>query len=355
MVDDAAPTDNRLEAAPTDNGLDERSIPDSILLAPLRAAIHHGRLLGYAPWLIYAMLMKPRQTVAGIGTYYSIRRSALWRSCVRWLLVKGSSRQPRYIRAQTKPYDPKRQYLLAAHPHGILNYGWWNLFCRFGLNFVDGVQMIMCVAPLVKFYPLYGEIFNDRVTDASKRTIDSILKGYHPAAKTCAAEKQLPLTPAIIPGGFSEATYTAAHPTIEYAYMADRMGFIKCAIEAGVDIIVAYSFGLNDMYSTLAWQRHVRAVKAQAWGLPTVLWTGPYLLGNTPFTEQITVVTFDPFPASKYTLDQLPQAHSDYMAYLKACFDSKKSECGHGHKELEFIGKSKPPNAMATQAPRSRL
>ena len=36
-------------------------------------------------------------------------------------------------------------------------------------------------------------------------------------------------------------------------------GYIKLAIEAGVDIIPAYSYGLNDMYWTLDWQRFARA------------------------------------------------------------------------------------------------
>lgn len=243
----------------------------------------------------------------------------------------------------------------------------WNLICRFGLTLVDGIQLIMCVAPAVQFYPLYGELFGDRVTDASKRTIENILSKTN-------------LTPAIIPGGFSEATYTNADPNVEYAYCADRVGFVRCAIAAGVDIIPAYSYGLNDMYTTLGWQRHWRAVKAQAWGLPTVLWSGPYGLGNVPFTEDITVVTFDPFPASSYTLDQAVQAHADYMDYLKRvrcnilepqprsqrlhahspvprlaltpqCFDSKKEEVGHGHKRLEFIGKAQPPAPV----PRSKL
>ena len=114
-----------------------------------------------------------------------------------------------------------------------------------------------------------------------------------------------------------------------------------------MDIIVAYSFGLNDMYKTLEWQRHWRAVQAQALGLPTVLWAGPFLLGNVPYTEKITVVTFDPFPTSQYTVDQLEQAHADYCDYLKRCFDEHKASCGAGNKRLEFIGKSVPPQLVA--------
>ena len=110
-----------------------------------------------------------------------------------------------------------------------------------------------------------------------------------------------------------------------------------------MDIIVAYTFGLNDMYRTLEWKRHWRGVKAQALGLPLVLWWGPYLLGNVPYTEAVTVATFDPFPASAYSPEQAEAAHADYMAYLRKCFDSRKAECGCGHKELAFIGSRTPP------------
>ena len=305
--------------------------PDPLIFSPLRMAVHHGRVLGYIPLLFWLLAHHTQRTLVGIAAYYLLRfRSPQWRQLVRHFLVCGSSRRPRLIRAQSKPYDNTKQYLLCAHPHGILNGSWWNLISRFGLQLVDGLQLIMCVAPAVQWYPLYGELFEDRITDASKRTIQRILKDTN-------------LTPCLIPGGFSEATYTGAQPDVEYSYIADRLGFIRMAIEAGVDIIPSYSYGLNDMYVTLEWQRHWRAIKAQALGLPTVLWTGPFLLGNVPFTENITVVTFDPFPTSQYTVDQTAKAHADYMDYLKRCFDSRKAECGAGHKRLEFIGKNQRP------------
>ena len=64
---------------------------------------------------------------------------------------------------------------------------------------------------------------------------------------------------------------------------------------------------------------------------------------NNPLTENVTVVTFDPFPASQYTLDQVAEAHADYLVYLEKCFESKKAECGAAHKRIEFVGKTKPP------------
>ena len=89
------------------------------------------------------------------------------------------------------------------------------------------------------------------------------------------------------------------------------------------------------------------APQAQKLGLPTVMWTGPYGWGNVPFTEDIHVVTFDPFPTSQYTVEQTAIAHRDYLTYLQQCFESKKVECGAGHKRLEFIGKDQPPKMRA--------
>ena len=64
-----------------------------------------------------------------------------------------------------------------------------------------------------------------------------------------------------------------------------------------------------------------------------------------PLRSDVTVVTFDPFPTSAYSLSEAAKAHADYCAYLIQCFDAYKAECGAGHKTLEVIGKLKPPRA----------
>ncbi|KAL1511119.1 hypothetical protein AB1Y20_005939 [Prymnesium parvum] len=319
-------------------------------LLPLYALVHSARVLGYAPLAAYSLLRWPRKAISAAAAYYALRfASPRWRAAVRRTIARGSSQRPRLLRAQSRPYERGRQYLIASHPHGILNYGWWNVFARCGEGLsscFDGVEPVMCMAPAVRWYPLYGELLEDRGTDPSASTIRRILR-------------DTTFSPALIPGGFSEACYTNASPVVEYAYIADRTGFLRLAIEAGVDIIVTYTYGLNDMYRTLEWRRHWRAVKAQEWGLPLVYWWGPLgkICGNVPYTEDVTVATFDPFPASKYTLDQLPQAHADYMRYLKQCFDSRKGECGYLHKRLEFIGKTKPPERtqVSSMPVRSKL
>jgi hypothetical protein len=92
---------------------------------PLYVLLHSARLLGYAPWLLMALCRWPKRTAASAMLYYSVRfNSPTWCEAVRRLVAAGSSKRPRLIRAQTRPYDSRKQYLLASHPHGILNYGW---------------------------------------------------------------------------------------------------------------------------------------------------------------------------------------------------------------------------------------
>lgn len=248
--------------------IDER--PDNPLLAPLRFAVHQGRLLGYMPLVLWSLFRSPKRTLQGVAAYYALRLgSSRWCEFVRGLLACGSSRRPKLIRAQSKPFDTSKQYLLCAHPHGILNGGWWNLISRYGLRLVDGLELTMCVAPAVQWYPLYGELFEDRVTDASKRTIERILQTTR-------------LTPCLIPGGFSEATYTNADPNVEYAYIADRLGFIRIAIEQGVDIIPSCA----PHNTTLRILSHTNANARIALALPARPPQTP--LGSTTCTKRST-------------------------------------------------------------------
>lgn len=193
----------------------------TLLGFPLYVAMHSARVLGYMPLLLAAAYRWPLRAAEALCVYYSLRfKSETWRRAIRRLLVEGSSTRPRLIRAQAAPYEKDKQYILAAHPHGILNYGWWNLICRHGgaAPLLDGVELVMCMAPAVQWYPLFGELFGDRATDASAATLRRVLTTTR-------------LSVGLIPGGFSEAVYTAASPTVEHAYMADRRGFIKLAIE----------------------------------------------------------------------------------------------------------------------------
>ena len=307
------------------------------------ALVHSWRLVvGYLPFVLFGLLKKPKRTIPLMIAYLLVQKTNTWRSLIHRFIDFGSSRRPKFVPCQTKPFDPKKQYLCCLHPHGILVCGFYNLISRFGKDFtsdsfelMDGLRIVLCFAPAVQHFPLHGEMYGNRVFDASASTIRRILN-----------DKKEGLSVALSPGGFSEAVYTGASSKYEYSYLKSRKGFIKIAIEAGVDIIPTYSFGIDSMYHTLSPGRHIRAKIAQKTGLPLVAWWGKYGT-SIPLHENHVTATFDPFPSSQYTIDQLDQCHSDYLIYLKQCFDDHKVKVGYGHKTLVFIGKDTPPPATS--------
>jgi 1-acyl-sn-glycerol-3-phosphate acyltransferase len=193
-----------------------------------------------------------------------------------------------------------------------------------------GFKFRSAAADQVAYLPLFRELtspVDDKVLGVSKRELlDSFRKDPHTSI-------------GIIPGGFSEAIFADARNTVEYAYLKGRKGFIKLAIEAKVDIVIVYQFGLNRLYNTPRVQRGFRARLAQSLALPMTIPFG-WLGTNQPLddTNVYTVVDGTPFPASQYSLEEIDKAHADYCAHLKRLYDTYKDIYNEG-RPLVFIGK----------------
>lgn len=148
---------------------------------------------------------------------------------------------------------------------------------------------------------------------------------------------------ALAPGGFSEAVYTGYRENQEVSFILGRYGFIRIAIEHGVDIIPVYTYGMNSMYKLPDWKRHRRAVLSQKFSVPLLFFYGR---GGTavPLTEETVNVSFDPFPASTYKPEDYKQCHQDYCVYLKKCFDEYKHVSEYTkNSELLFAGREQLP------------
>lgn len=314
-------------------------VPPSALRCVVHYLVHSWRTLGYVPPLLLLGAKRPKIFFALVGSYMIARTQDSWKNTIHDFTRFGSSNRPRFVRAQSAPYDPKKQYLVTLHPHGILCCSWFNLIARHAkqspdrnlsacLYMLDGLKIVLHFAPAVQFYPLHGEMYRDKCTDVTTKSLRTTFKNG--------------MSPALSPGGFSEAVYTGWSDEYDCAYIDERYGFVKIAVEQGVDIIPTYSFGCSDMYNTVHWKGHERAKKAQELGIPMVMWWGKYGT-NVPISEDTCTVTFDPFPSSRYTLDQVVQCHTDYCEYLKRCFMRYRHMCPHSrNKELVIIGKNKP-------------
>lgn len=139
-------------------------------------------------------------------------------------------------------------------------------------------------------------------------------------------------------GGFAEAVFTDARNMVEYSYLKGRKGFLKLAIEAGVDVLPVYMFGLNKLYHTPRGLRGLRARLAQKFALPMVIPSGWFGTNQPLDQSQVHTVIGTPFPASQYSLEEIDRAHADYCAVLKNLYDTYKDEYNDG-KPLVFIGK----------------
>lgn len=327
--------------------------------------VHSIRCLGHMPLLGYSLAKKPKQTLLGLMLYYSLRRTNSWNTAVHRLIRFGTSNRPRFIKAQKVPFDTKKQYVISHHPHGVLLCPWFSYLGReetpsptdpnehgfsTRMKCMDGLVVNLCFAPAVQFYVLHGEMYRDKVSDVSSSTLRRILRDTRGKPDTPGGESIC-----VCPGGFSEAVYTGFSDTVEVAYIKGRYGIMKCAIEEGIDIIPTYSFGASDMYWGWDYNRHERAKTAQKLGLPTMVWAGKYGT-NMPLMEDTVTVSFEPFPASQYSLDELELAHEDYCKYLTVCFNSHKGCCeSTKNKEFLIIGKDDPPPRSAARGVRARL
>ena len=299
---------------------------------------HQVRTMTYSPLLAAALVMRPKQTTIALGVYWGVLCPRLaWKQAVHKWLAWASSNKPRLLNCmRQKAYDPSKQYLVACHRHGFIGENICKLLARGCPEFnTTGIMAALpglgpvscCVAPAVSWYPLWAEVGGKYVTDASAKTVRKILaKGE---------------SVFLVPGGFSEAVYTGASKDYDHAYLAGRVGFLKLAIERGIDVAPVYGFGVASAYSGLHMfegSRHWRAVMCQATGLPGVLPFGKF--GSAvPYDESYVTALLDPFPTSKYSLDQLEQCSQDYAAYLQRCFDAYKGcKASEAHKELLVVG-----------------
>eukprot|EP00392_Amoebophrya_sp_AT5.2_P013530 g13654.t1 len=315
--------------------------------------VHSWRVYGFLPALGYGAITRPLATFLATLAFLALRlpRDSRVAKLVHAFAAYGSSSRPRFVRAQKEPYtkayfwpegegvaedvhgvtyewraggaaaaarrddedkeqiaaeEPEPQYIISLHPHGILCCGWFNLIGRFSRNWsdsdrldlMDRLKLVLCFAPAVQHMPLHGDMYRQNCSDATSRTLARIL-----------SDKKERKSVAIAPGGFSEACYTGASENQEVAYLLERYGFIKLAIEQNVDIIPVYSFGNDAMYRSwdLWGTRHRRAVYAQKMGVPLVFWDGWDGLGltNIPKTEDVVTVSFDPFRIGKYRQEWL--------------------------------------------------
>jgi len=294
---------------------------------------HSWRLFGYFYALPPLLLLRPLKTLAALGAYAVVHRRTWWQRGVHRFLGYGASRRHRVVNPSRHLIHDDKRYLWSIHPHSVLADGWHSCVARSLESFEDaglgppemGRKIALCFAPIVQHVPVHQEMYRDKCGGVDKA---SVVRWWSTPD----------VDPALIPGGFAESVFAnAAERRYEYSYLKDRKGFVRIAVEAGNDIVPMYTFRATWMYNNPGILRGWRARFSQHYYIGLVLWMGKWGT-SMPLLDDTTTVVFPPFEASKYSVDQVDEAHAAYLAHLKKYFDEYKAEYGMDGVELVFVG-----------------
>ncbi|XP_027272019.1 2-acylglycerol O-acyltransferase 3 [Cricetulus griseus] len=233
---------------------------------------------------------------------------------------------------KTAELPADRNYVLGAHPHGIMATG---IFCNFSTDCNAFFQLFPGLKPWVAtlagvFYlPIYREylMFNG-LCPVSRQSLDFIL-----------SQAQLGQAVTILIGGAQESLYAA--PGEHRLALRTRKGFVRLALRHGASLVPVYSFGENDIYRTKSfdqnsWQYRCQVAFKRLMGFSPCIFWGRSLFsaeswGLVPFAQPITTVVGRPIHVPQSltpTEDHVDHYHQLYMKALEQLFEDHKEAHG---------------------------
>eukprot|EP00929_Paragymnodinium_shiwhaense_P028627 TRINITY_DN16563_c0_g1_i1.p1 TRINITY_DN16563_c0_g1~~TRINITY_DN16563_c0_g1_i1.p1 ORF type:complete len:353 (-),score=75.87 TRINITY_DN16563_c0_g1_i1:125-1183(-) len=227
-------------------------------------------------------------------------------------------------------------FMACIHPHGILPLGFSFNGALRGKAMLDDIYLPKGVklspkvtgveAPVLWRVPFIAATLEmlGACTPASKAKMKSLLASRIPFG--------------ILPGG-SEEVAIHEHGK-EHVYINNRYGFIKYGLEQGYALIVCYTFGESDQYTSLSWLRGINLWLVKRYGFVLPLFCGrplcPLLpLGGGLHTVYGGVVQLPKIEAP--TTEDVVKWHRVYVETLKSVFDTHKAKFGYGDRELHLF------------------
>ncbi|GMF19544.1 unnamed protein product [Phytophthora lilii] len=224
------------------------------------------------------------------------------------------------------PLDPKKQYVLGFHPHGIspttvmwlqFNARWRELFPNFYAHILTA--SIMHEIPLAR----------DIIQFLGSREVTR-----HAFTYTLQKRESVLL----VPGGQAEMLEQKSAQK-EVRVYTHHKGFIRLAIENGVPLVPVLSFNEGETLD------NVRAPLLQRWFVKKLAFPFSYFpygraLLPIPRKVHIPVVVGEPLEVphiKKPTPEDIDKIHVKYFALLQEMFDKYKDEVGCGDHKLVFI------------------
>ncbi|KAL0994381.1 hypothetical protein UPYG_G00121480 [Umbra pygmaea] len=237
---------------------------------------------------------------------------------------------------KTAELDPKHNYILGFHPHGVLVAGAFTNFCTYASGFrtlYPGLTSYLLMLPLWFRVPF----FRDYIMMADKESARYVLrkKGGGNAV-------------VIAVGGAPEAL--DARPGAFIVLLANKKGFVKLAMEHGAHLVPVFSFGENELFDQVenprgTWLRWTQEKLQRIMGISLPLFHArgvfQYSFGIMPYRKPINTVVGRPIRVEKNekpTQEELDDLHQFYMDELNQLFEEHKGKYGvPEHQHLSFV------------------
>ncbi|KAM8835183.1 2-acylglycerol O-acyltransferase 2 [Synchiropus picturatus] len=232
---------------------------------------------------------------------------------------------------KTADLDPKLNYVIGFHPHGVLVAGAFSNFCSYATGFT---QMFPGLTSHLLMLPLWfrAPFFRDYIMCAGLIPSDKESASY-PLRQRGGGNAVV-----IAVGGAPEAL--DAHPGTYNVLLAKKKGFIKMAMENGAYLVPAFSFGENEVFDQVenprgTWLRWTQERLQSIMGISLPLFHArgifQYSFGLMPYRKPIATVVGRPIKVKrteKPTAQQLDDLHQHYMDELSNLFEEHKSNYG---------------------------
>ncbi|XP_067995396.1 2-acylglycerol O-acyltransferase 2 [Melanerpes formicivorus] len=266
------------------------------------------------------------------------RRIHFLRNCVVWRYMKDYF--PLTL-VKTAELDPRKNYLMGFHPHGVLAIGAFVNFCTeasgFSTLFPGITPHLMMLSVWFRIPFLRDYLMSGGLVSSEKESASYVLK--KPEGGNVLA---------IIVGGAQEAL--DARPGSYTLLLKNRKGFVRLAMQHGTPLVPVFSFGENDLYDQVrnprgSWLRQTQHWLQQIMGISLPLFHArgifQYNFGLVPYRSPICTVVGKPIPVQKNgrpSNEEVDRVHQKYLDELSKLFEEHKAKYNipEDH-HLEFI------------------
>uniref|UniRef100_A0A8C9WTB4 Monoacylglycerol O-acyltransferase 2 n=1 Tax=Scleropages formosus TaxID=113540 RepID=A0A8C9WTB4_SCLFO len=232
---------------------------------------------------------------------------------------------------KTAELDPRQNYVLGFHPHGILVAGAFANFCTYATGFCNlypGLTPYLLMLPLWFRAPFFRDyLMSGGLIPSDKESASYLLR--RPGGGNAVV---------IAVGGAPEAL--DAHPGAYTLQLANKKGFVKLAMEHGAHLVPVFSFGENELFDQVenprgTWLRWIQERLQRVMGISLPLFHArgvfQYSFGLMPYRKPIHTVVGKPIRIQRNknpSDDELDDLHELYIDQLCKLFEEHKGHYG---------------------------